>query len=71
MGIWGAGSAGMGGEGGDGGKGSFMGRGRCTLGLKCCNPFVQRFTGYTRVRRGRVRRSTPPWITAKAWLMAC
>eukprot|EP00965_Chrysotila_dentata_P008552 278291-Pleurochrysis_carterae.AAC.1 len=48
MGIWGAGSAGMGGEGGDGGEGSFRGRGRCTLGLKCCNSFVQRPTGYAR-----------------------
>eukprot|EP00965_Chrysotila_dentata_P160672 5305520-Pleurochrysis_carterae.AAC.1 len=71
MGVWGAGNTWMGGGGGDGGEESFWGRGRCAFGLKCCSTFVQRPTGYARVRRGRKRRSTPPWITAKAWLMAC
>eukprot|EP00965_Chrysotila_dentata_P173867 5739677-Pleurochrysis_carterae.AAC.1 len=71
MGVWGVGNTWLGGGGGDGGEGSLWGRGRCAFGLKCCKTFVQRPTGYARVRRGRMRRSTPPWITAKAWLMAC
>eukprot|EP00965_Chrysotila_dentata_P103120 3404531-Pleurochrysis_carterae.AAC.5 len=67
----GAGGAMRGGMGGEGGEGSEKGRGRCAVGLKCCILSEQRPTGYARVRRGRMRQSTPPWITAKAWLMAC